>query len=902
MEQTREKVFDRIVLGLLVMGLIGSAAALPLSGVWSIWFWGAVVLLVAALVAYAVRSFHQFVVAAYLLLAMLVGLVAGLFRQSLPASNFIPYLFIPIVIIAGAVLPPLAPIITALISVCLALGVLLLTHQFTLARLAPLLPPLGLTVLVALLMAESGRQAGKLSRQLKESNLLLRERSWETLEALNEAKALKQRAVELEQQLQQAQSGAGRGAQTNGLVDLMDGAVRELNSSIRALSRVIEKLVTFPGVTQAGLLEEIWQKIDHLTNLMVNLEEMARLESGQVALETRPVNVTQLIQEVLGVARGLARAKQLELRADIPADLPRLNVDPDRLRQALLQILSNAVTYTDEGLVEVCAQVSPRDLIIRVSDTGPGIDRAETELVFQKFGRSSNPDVKSHQGPGLGLALSERLINLHGGRVWLNSVPGQGSTFYLSLPLGLVQNGVPARPGSSTLAATGSTPAQAVMVMPAPDAEPTLISRQPASTTLAASRNLGPVARFGPTYIVRFGLTLLALLALVAGGLSALTLVSRGIISEWRDAPPPSTPAGVSQPSPQLQAGLNPTATPTPRPSFTPVPSPTPAPTDTPPPMPTATPTAASTSTATATPTPSAALPGSPTPTLTATPSPSPTPEAESTPPGLMISFTPTARPPRLAFAGAVGLNSNGGATQPLLDGGQSWSSAGQLLFTAATHGDRDLYLARGDGSQPQRLTVAAGDDTQPAWSPDGRFIAFSSGRTGNFDIYKMPADGSQVVQLTTSRGYDEWPAWSPDGRQIVFVSDRDGNEEIYVMNADGSSQQRLTHHPAADWPASWSPAGDRLVFASNRDGNWNLYLINADGRGLTRLTADPADEREPAWSPAGRSIAFASDRRGNWDIYTLPVPGGSMTEVSAAEWTQITNTPTDERFPTWQP
>ena len=97
MEQTREKIFDRIVLGLLVVGLVGSAVALPLAGIWSIWFWGAVALLLSAIIAYIVRLYDQFVVAAYLLVVMLVVLVASLFRLTYPTSSFTPYLFIPIV-------------------------------------------------------------------------------------------------------------------------------------------------------------------------------------------------------------------------------------------------------------------------------------------------------------------------------------------------------------------------------------------------------------------------------------------------------------------------------------------------------------------------------------------------------------------------------------------------------------------------------------------------------------------------------------------------------------------------------------------------------------------------------------------------------------------------------------
>ncbi|RME96994.1 MAG: hypothetical protein D6768_20740, partial [Chloroflexi bacterium] len=139
-----------------------------------------------------------------------------------------------------------------------------------------------------------------------------------------------------------------------------------------------------------------------------------------------------------------------------------------------------------------------------------------------------------------------------------------------------------------------------------------------------------------------------------------------------------------------------------------------------------------------------------------------------------------------------------------------------------------------------------------------------------------------------------------PDGSKIAFVSDRSGNVEVYLMSATGHQIKRLTFDPADDWPVSWSPDGRWLVFSSNRDGNWNLYVVSATGSQPIQLTAHPADERDPVWSPDGRSIGFVHNGGGNFDVYTLPVPVGFITEVSADQWTQITNTPADERFPTW--
>jgi TolB protein len=233
------------------------------------------------------------------------------------------------------------------------------------------------------------------------------------------------------------------------------------------------------------------------------------------------------------------------------------------------------------------------------------------------------------------------------------------------------------------------------------------------------------------------------------------------------------------------------------------------------------------------------------------------------------------------------------------------WGDA--ALFSNAGPGDQELYLAR--AGETVNLSPAKGDDLQPAWSPDGQTVAFSSARNGNFDIYLLACPklagncaGNKPIQLTSSRGYDEWPAWSPNGQKIAFVSDRDGNVEIYVMDASGANQQRLSQHPADDWPATWSPDGRSLAFASNRDGNWNIYLMAPNGENIRRLTNDPGDEREPVWSPDGQRLAFAANKNGNWDIYTLLVPLNQPTEVPSTAWSHVAATATDERYPAWLP
>jgi Tol biopolymer transport system component len=187
----------------------------------------------------------------------------------------------------------------------------------------------------------------------------------------------------------------------------------------------------------------------------------------------------------------------------------------------------------------------------------------------------------------------------------------------------------------------------------------------------------------------------------------------------------------------------------------------------------------------------------------------------------------------------------------------------GGLLVTPAFGlGSRLLDLINGKSTP--------GDVQTPAWSPDGRKLAFVSRRDGNSEIYVMNADGSAQENLTRQPANDSQPSWSPDGRKIAFVSRRDGNSEIYVMNADGSGKRNLTRDRATDDYPTWSPDGRRIAFLRDRQRRWYLYVVNADGSGLRRLTFGPTPTgniptgyipagRSPlVWSPDGRTISFA--------------------------------------------
>jgi signal transduction histidine kinase len=157
--------------------------------------------------------------------------------------------------------------------------------------------------------------------------------------------------------------------------------------------------------------------------------------SGRVELARRPVVLSDWLPSVLLPWRAAALDKGLTWQADVPNGLPVMSVDPDKLAQAIGNLLSNAIKYTPVGgSVAVSAGMQEQDVWIRVADTGPGIAAEEQQRVFEPFYRSEH-DRRFPQGLGLGLTIAHELVLAHGGRLELDSQPGQGSRFAIHLPL-----------------------------------------------------------------------------------------------------------------------------------------------------------------------------------------------------------------------------------------------------------------------------------------------------------------------------------------------------------------------------------------------------------------------------------------------------------------------------------
>ncbi|MCS7220849.1 MAG: ATP-binding protein [Anaerolineae bacterium] len=187
-----------------------------------------------------------------------------------------------------------------------------------------------------------------------------------------------------------------------------------------------------------GLYEdvrEIYRSSQHLLHLVNDVLELGQIEAQRMMLVKEWVDPAQLVGEVEAMVRSAFARKGLWLRLKVEPDLPNVFVDRTRIRQVLLNLVSNSLRFTEQGGVTIRLQKSQGALIVCVEDTGPGIAPEDIPKVFEEFRQVGTNSWRRREGTGLGLAISRRFVELHGGRMWLESRVGEGSAFYFSLPL-----------------------------------------------------------------------------------------------------------------------------------------------------------------------------------------------------------------------------------------------------------------------------------------------------------------------------------------------------------------------------------------------------------------------------------------------------------------------------------
>ena len=222
----------------------------------------------------------------------------------------------------------------------------------------------------------------------------------------------------------------------------MSHELRTPLNSIIGFSRVILKGIDGPiSELQKQDLSAINSSGQHLLHLINDVLDISKIEAGKMELAfDDEVNLADLINSTMSTAVGLVKDKPIKLEREIQADLPPVRADATRIRQVLINFLSNAAKFTEEGKIVISAHVQTDSLdnpevLVSVTDTGPGIAEEHQAMLFQPFSQVDSSPTRKVGGTGLGLSISRLLIELHGGRIGLKSALGQGSTFYFTLPL-----------------------------------------------------------------------------------------------------------------------------------------------------------------------------------------------------------------------------------------------------------------------------------------------------------------------------------------------------------------------------------------------------------------------------------------------------------------------------------
>ncbi|MBI2238188.1 MAG: HAMP domain-containing protein [Actinobacteria bacterium] len=218
--------------------------------------------------------------------------------------------------------------------------------------------------------------------------------------------------------------------------DLVANVSHELKTPISALRAHLENLLD--GVEQADpeTLQVMLGQSERLTRLVDQLLDLSRLESGDVPLEREEVALAPLVSEVLSEIEVSRSGKGVAVEGRVPADLPPVYADRERVHQVLFNLLDNAVRFTPPGgEVVVSASRHNGSCEIRVEDTGPGIAPEHLPRLFERFYRVDPARSREDGGTGIGLAIARSVVEAHGGRIWAESEPGKGSVFTFELPV-----------------------------------------------------------------------------------------------------------------------------------------------------------------------------------------------------------------------------------------------------------------------------------------------------------------------------------------------------------------------------------------------------------------------------------------------------------------------------------
>ena len=208
-----------------------------------------------------------------------------------------------------------------------------------------------------------------------------------------------------------------------------------LNAILGYTELILDKIYGDMPEQIQGVLERVEQNGRHLLNLINDVLDLSKIEAGQLTLSLNDYSMKEVVQTVVAAVESLAGEKNLELKVTVSSEVDYGKGDEQRISQVLMNLVGNAIKFTEEGKVEVQATASNDTFVVAVTDTGPGLSEADQQRIFEEFHQVDASSTRKKSGTGLGLSIAKRIVEMHGGRIWVESTLGKGSTFSFTLPV-----------------------------------------------------------------------------------------------------------------------------------------------------------------------------------------------------------------------------------------------------------------------------------------------------------------------------------------------------------------------------------------------------------------------------------------------------------------------------------
>ena len=211
-----------------------------------------------------------------------------------------------------------------------------------------------------------------------------------------------------------------------------------LNMIIGFSEMIMQMPQVYGGKMSQALLADITainRNSQHLSRLVDDVLDLSQIDAGRMALSREWVSLSEIVEEAVQTVGALFESKRLHLKTEAPDDLPTVFCDRTRIRQVVINVLSNSGRFTERGGVLISVKQEQREIVVSITDTGPGIAPEDQERLFEPFQQLDSSIRRRHGGSGLGLSISKRFVEMHGGRIWMESVVGKGTTIFFSLPI-----------------------------------------------------------------------------------------------------------------------------------------------------------------------------------------------------------------------------------------------------------------------------------------------------------------------------------------------------------------------------------------------------------------------------------------------------------------------------------